>query len=90
MKNEPKEIKILIAIIFVSLSTLIGLLVYQYTRPVVCKKVKHTLVCTREITRHVPTHHISTQCRVEFEDDTRKTTNEVVAEGDEYCWKDYE
>jgi len=90
MKETPNEIKVLLAIIFVSLSTLIGMLIYQYTRPVICKKVKQVLVCTREITRHAPTHHISTLCRVELEDGTRKTTNEVVAEGDEYCWRDYE
>ena len=90
MKKIPNEIKILFAIIFVSLSTLIGILIYQYTRPIVCKKVKHVLVCTSELTRAVPTRQCSTQCRIELEDGTRKTTHEVVAEGDDYCWRDYE
>lgn len=90
MSKTPNEIKVLLAILFLSVSALIGLLVYQYTRPIVCKKVKRVLICTREITRHVPTHQVSTQCRVELEDGTRKTTYEIVAEGDEYCWREYE
>jgi hypothetical protein len=89
-KANPKELNILLAIIFVSLATLIGILIYQYTRPIICKKVKRTLVCTREVTRHVPTHHYLTQCRIELEDGTRKTVNEIVAEGDEYCWRDFD
>ena len=91
MSKDTKEMQILLAIVFASVLTLIGLLVYEYTRPTICKKVKHVYICAV-----VETHSshggtsCSTECRVELEDGTRKTTRDIVAEGDDYCWKDYE